>query len=588
VTDGGKDFDERLLGDATGVGAPPPPPSPDLLRAIEGMKPVRTRTRFGAAAVVALVGLIGPVVAVVHGPLRRDLAALPVAWVIAAAALWGAASVLSLTAALVPRRGDVLPAPSRASLLSGAAIAVVALFALFATVDVPGVSMRPADRGWTMFESCLHCIGTIGKVAVVFLVVGLLALRRLVPVGGSRIGMALGAAGGAMGGLLLVFLCPFASTAHVVGGHVVGMVLAAMVGAILMRVTARYAVAIVLLALMAAAGCAGPSATAPPPATAQATAPAVPAGDLVFGPLEGADGDALVGAVKQMDAGQLNKAIPTLEDLHRKHPLSATVLHELALAHRMAHQPRRAVELLLPYRARLEPMMLSALGSALDEAGDAAQAESVLREGIARNPKAGVLYSDLGTTLRGRGRAQDALKVYLQGTEAEPTFPGNYKRAAEIFASSDSPVLALVYGEMFRLLEPARSNKTAEMMVGVYRDGLAGATTTGKPAVADPIAAAIAQALIAAQKQGLSLASLHKVRVALVASIDRPEKPLAKQKTPLLAWLVALNAAGHLEAYDHWLYGPAFPDEMKRWGEAHPKEVEAMTKWAEEHPLFWR
>ena len=588
MTGGGKDFDERLLGDATGVGAPPPPPVPELLLAIDGMKPVRTRTRFGAATIVALVGLIGPVAALVHGPLRRDLAALPIAWVIAAAVVWGAASALSLTAALVPRRGDVLPAPSRASLLSGAAIAMVGLFALFATVDVPGVSMVPADRGWTMFESCLHCIGTIGKVAVVFLIVGLLAPRRLVPVGGSRVGMALGAAGGATGGLLLVFLCPFASAAHVVGGHVVGTVLAAAVGAILMRVTARYAVAIALLAVMLAGGCAGPSAAAPPAATVQPSAAPEPAADLLFGSLEGADGEALVQAVKQMDADQPKKAIPTLEDLHRKHPGNATVLHELALAHRMAHQPRRAVELLLPYRARLEPMMLSGLGSALDEAGDAAQAEAVLREGIARNPKAGVLYSDLGTTLRGRGRSQDALQVYVHGTEAEPTFPGNYKRAAEIYARSDSPVLALIYGEMFRLLEPARSNKTAELMVGVYRDGLAGSTTPGKPSVADPIAASIAKALVDAQKQGLSLASLHKVRVALVASIDRPDRPLKNQKLPLLAWLVALNAAGHLEAYDHWLYGPSFPDEMKRWGEAHPKEVEAMTKWAEEHPLFWR
>ena len=78
MTGGGKDFDERLLGEATGVGAPAPAPSPELMRAVEGMKPVRTRTRFGAAAVVALVGLIGPAVALARGPLRRDLAALPV------------------------------------------------------------------------------------------------------------------------------------------------------------------------------------------------------------------------------------------------------------------------------------------------------------------------------------------------------------------------------------------------------------------------------------------------------------------------------------------------------------------------------
>jgi len=120
------------------------------------------------------------------------------------------------------------------------------------TVSAVHAATTAAERGWTLLQSCVHCMGTVGKVAVVFLIAGLLALRRLVPVGGSRVGMALGAAGGAMGGLLLVFICPFASAAHVVGGHVAGMVLAAAVGAIMMRATARYAIMIAMLALMLA------------------------------------------------------------------------------------------------------------------------------------------------------------------------------------------------------------------------------------------------------------------------------------------------------------------------------------------------
>jgi hypothetical protein len=234
MSGGGDDFDDRVLGEATGVGARPPAPSADLLRAVDGMKPVRTRSRFGAAAVVALAGLVGPVIALVRVPFRRDWPGLPVGWVIAAVMLWGVAFAASLAAALVPRQGDVLPAPSRASRVSALAIAAVALFALFATVDVPGSSMQPAERGWSMFDSCLHCIGTIAKVAVVFLIVGFVALRRLVPVGGARVGMALGAGGGAMGGLLLVFICPFASATHVVLGHVGGVVLASIAGALLL------------------------------------------------------------------------------------------------------------------------------------------------------------------------------------------------------------------------------------------------------------------------------------------------------------------------------------------------------------------
>jgi hypothetical protein len=610
-------FDERVLGEATGVGAPPPAPSPDLLRAVEGMKPVRTRTRFGILFLFAILVLVLPLSALRVGQLRRDLHGLPITWLVAAALLWGFAAALSMVAALVPRRGDVLPTPSRASRVSAVAMAAVALFALLATVDVPGLSMLPAERGWTPLRACLHCLSLVMLVAAPPLLAAAVAMQRLFPVGAARVGMALGVAGGATGGLLLVFICPFASTEHVVLGHVGGMVLASIAGAILLPAFARttpLTAIVALLALLIPAACAGPAATGGATTAKSPGAPEGGTGALQFGPPEGADRDALEQAVAQMDAGQLDKSIATLEGLHRKYPRNDIVLHELALAYRMDRKPRRAVELLLPYRAQLPPSMLSALGSALDEAGDNAEAEAVLREGLKRHPKAGVLYSDLGTTVRAAGRLNEALDIYLDGTAAEPTFPGNYRRAAELYAQSDAGALALVYGEMFRLLEPGKSTKTAELMVAVYRHAVttegsgkkAEATVSlsprtsvvtigpdGKPTtpiISLPMAIefSIGPGLIAAHKQGLSLASLHKARVGLVAAMAKPGGPFKDHKLPLLPWLVALDAAGHLEAYDHWLYGPAFPDEMKSWGKAHAKQIDAMTKWAEEHPLFWK
>jgi hypothetical protein len=233
-----RDFGDGVLG-PPGEFKAAPPPAADLLETVAGMKAVRTRTRFGAFALVALIGLVWPAIALGHLPFRRDLAALPVWWVITAATLWGLSFGLSLTAALVPRRGDVLPAPGRASRISGAAMAALLVFALVATAQAPGVSLRPEDLHWTLLRSCVHCVSFVFEISAAFLVIGLLVLRRLVPVGGSRIGMALGAAGGAMGGLVLHFICPIAGTAHVVLAHVGGMVLAAAVGALLVSAVAR-------------------------------------------------------------------------------------------------------------------------------------------------------------------------------------------------------------------------------------------------------------------------------------------------------------------------------------------------------------
>jgi hypothetical protein len=229
-----KELEDRVLQPPDGGFGAPPPPSPELLAAMQGMRPVRTRTRFGAFLAVGLAGLIAPAVTLLHTPMRRDLAALPVAWVIAAAGLWALSFGLSLAAALVPRREDVLPAPGRASRMAATALAVLLLFGLFATVEVPGVSVHPKDVGMTLSRSCTHCLLIVVEIALPLLLVGLFALRRLVPVGRTRIGMALGAAGGAAGGLVLVFICPIATTAHVVLSHVGGAIVAAALGALLL------------------------------------------------------------------------------------------------------------------------------------------------------------------------------------------------------------------------------------------------------------------------------------------------------------------------------------------------------------------
>jgi len=228
-----KDPDGADLG--TGFGgqrdAPAPPPVATLLQAVGGMSAVRTRARFGAFAVVLGVGLIGPLIMLVLRPLRRDLAALPPVWLVVAAAVWLGAFVASLAAALVPARGDVLPSASRASRVGIAAIAALATFVVVASVAAPGVSAPAPAGAWPLLASCLGCIGVLLPIAAVFLIAGVAVLRRVLPTGARRIGVALGAAGGAMGGAALVFHCAIAGRAHLLLGHVGGVALAALAGA---------------------------------------------------------------------------------------------------------------------------------------------------------------------------------------------------------------------------------------------------------------------------------------------------------------------------------------------------------------------
>jgi hypothetical protein len=230
---GAHELDDRLLRAARDI--PPPPPSPDILKAVGAAKPVRTRSRFGAFLIVLAIGAAWPALTLIRFPFRKDLGALPPAWVAIGAALWAVTLVVSLAAALVPARGDVLPSAGRASRASAITMGLVLLFTAAWTAYAPGVSVRPEDVGMTLIQSCYGCGKYVLQVAAIFMVLGLLFLRRVLPIGGRRIGLAVGAAGGALGGLALHFLCPIATTGHILLSHVGGMVLASMAGALIFQ-----------------------------------------------------------------------------------------------------------------------------------------------------------------------------------------------------------------------------------------------------------------------------------------------------------------------------------------------------------------
>lgn len=225
---------DKLGVDIGRLDAPPPPPAVELLARVGGMQAVRPRGRFAALAAVAAAGIVAPIALLALMSWRCDLFALPRAWVVGAAAIWFVAFATSLVTALVPARGDVLPSAGRASRAAVAAVGALAAFTLVGSVEAPGVSPRLPPGAWPLVLSCVRCISVLLPVALVFLVAGIVVLRRVLPMGARRIGVALGAAGGAMGGFVLHWHCPVAATAHVVLGHVGGVVLAALAGALLL------------------------------------------------------------------------------------------------------------------------------------------------------------------------------------------------------------------------------------------------------------------------------------------------------------------------------------------------------------------
>jgi hypothetical protein len=206
-----------------------PPPSKALADAVAAMKPVRTRSPWRSLALL----LAGLAVYASLPPLflfriRPDLPDLPLSWLLGVGFAWLLGLILPLLAALIPRRGQVLPDGGRAAFLAASAtVALIAVSLLFPAAPSIHSARIPGLFG--------HCLALGMGLAVVPFAAGLMMVRRLAPVASWRFGAALGAAGGALAGTLLHVLCSVTSAWHVAAAHGGAVLLCAVIGATVAR-----------------------------------------------------------------------------------------------------------------------------------------------------------------------------------------------------------------------------------------------------------------------------------------------------------------------------------------------------------------
>ncbi len=179
--------------------------------------PVSTRRPVRQALLAAAVSLAYAAVVLAVVALRHELGDLPRPWLVSYLAAWLVGFGLPVWVSLVPRTGSMMP---RWRL--GRAFAIVnAIGFVAAGLLVPRSAPTSLDRGLASAHGCL----SIGLVtAILPVVVGTLLLRGAAPVGSRATAAALGASGGALGGLVLHLHCPIADGVHL--GLVHGSVVA--------------------------------------------------------------------------------------------------------------------------------------------------------------------------------------------------------------------------------------------------------------------------------------------------------------------------------------------------------------------------
>jgi hypothetical protein len=205
-----------------------PPLSPDLLAAISRAGPVATRRPklILAGVLIMSLGWAGLLLGSVIG-VRSDLRGLP-AWPLAlyvAISLTGFAA--HLTFALVPPPGKILPAAYESARASVTLMLITVPLGLLFGTNV-AVARAPVSSALRFWPGSLVCVAEGLVLAALPVVLGLGALRRVVPGGAWRTALAVGAGSGVLAGVVLQLHCPNAGGAHVTLAHGLAMILPAL------------------------------------------------------------------------------------------------------------------------------------------------------------------------------------------------------------------------------------------------------------------------------------------------------------------------------------------------------------------------
>jgi Flp pilus assembly protein TadD len=321
-----------------------------------------------------------------------------------------------------------------------------------------------------------------------------------------------------------------------------------------------------------------------------------------------ADRQAALDAMKLVDEGRANQAVPIFRGLLGKYPNHPELTYELAAAYLADHQPQSAIDSLTSVqKAGFGANHFSLLGSALDDLGRSKEAQEVFNSGIAKFPMSGRLYTNAGINAVKGDRLDEAATYFERGIVAEPSWASNYMRAAQLFASSDEKLWALIYGEVFLNLERGseRTERASKMLFDVWTSAVsAKKDAKGKIAVSVALSKRANQASagklpfeayyelssmpgFATLDNGndkVDLGLIFKVRKAFLTSWFSVELPTDKE-FPLFQYQRQVDAAGHFEAYSYWLFGRGNPDEMRAWLAANRAGFDGFLAWFESHPI---
>lgn len=324
----------------------------------------------------------------------------------------------------------------------------------------------------------------------------------------------------------------------------------------------------------------------------------------------------LENAALLVDNGMPDAAITEFEYLLSQYPDSYAVQYEYAYMLVKAQKLDKALEVSknLTSHPKANERAYDLHGIILSLNGKRKDAKKVLMEGIKRYPKAGMLYLELGTLENMDQNYEKALEHYCNGIEADPKFASNYYRAAQLYARSNEPMWGMALAETEILLKPTDTERHIEMsktIRAILEAQAEKAALKRDILLSDSVRVEVKPGDLLQEMSLINFGNIYSGLFNIGVLIVHEENDFSNNNVDLftgarrsallnytdnlksffgkgmqlLEYQKRILNAGHWDAYNYFIIGYAYPEELKEWLENNEKKMSSFLKWLTNNPL---
>lgn len=297
-------------------------------------------------------------------------------------------------------------------------------------------------------------------------------------------------------------------------------------------------------------------------------------------------------------AGSFKQAITTYRQAIQLAPEKMVLYRDLGKAYYLSQDYENAKKILEPVVKSndADDQSILLLANCYATTGDKKKARSEFEKGIERFPNSGLLYHDLGKLYEEDNDLPKALNAWLTGIKNNPAYHVNYYEAARIYATTKKPIWAILYGEIFVLMErhTQRADDTRKMLIAAYTSMYANPTTevpTFGQVKKEKEASSFEEAvtgiyakLSAVVSDGITTESLIMLRTRFL--MDYYTQYAAKYPFSLFSYQDDLVRNGYFDIYNEWLFGKIENAQFyEAWNKFHPGDMNRFENWLSLHSL---